>query len=160
MGEYFKPWRRKVGVVTLLLACMFAAGWVRSLSIEDSIYRVSGVGSPAIAYVQSTRGCILWWSNSKSYFPANSSGLVWSFSAAKINSFNINDDNNRSPWLLKQIGIGIGSRVDIGMGRDVWIVPYWPIVIPLSLISAFLLLSKSRRSNQKKIDKPIHSEGA
>ena len=30
MGEFFKGWRRKVGVLTLLIACVFAAGWIRS----------------------------------------------------------------------------------------------------------------------------------
>ena len=28
MGDYFKPWRRKIGVATLVMACVFAAGWV------------------------------------------------------------------------------------------------------------------------------------
>lgn len=37
MNDYFKPLRRKVGVMTLLLECTFAAGWVRSLKIEDNI---------------------------------------------------------------------------------------------------------------------------
>jgi hypothetical protein len=35
MGEYFKPWRRKVGCVTLIVACVFAAGWVRSFYVVD-----------------------------------------------------------------------------------------------------------------------------
>ena len=36
MGDFFKPWRRKIGVVTLLMACVFAAGWVKSFSTVDS----------------------------------------------------------------------------------------------------------------------------
>jgi len=31
MGDVFKGWRRKVGIVTLGLACAFAAGWVQSI---------------------------------------------------------------------------------------------------------------------------------
>ena len=27
MGDYFKPWRRKVGVVTLVMACSCLAWW-------------------------------------------------------------------------------------------------------------------------------------
>ena len=30
MREFFKPWRRKIGVVTLVMACVLMAGWVRS----------------------------------------------------------------------------------------------------------------------------------
>jgi hypothetical protein len=33
MGEFFRGWRRKVGVVTLMVACMFMAMWVRGMSI-------------------------------------------------------------------------------------------------------------------------------
>ena len=37
MGGYFKPWRRKIGVVTLVMACVLMAGWVRSLTVADHI---------------------------------------------------------------------------------------------------------------------------
>ena len=37
MGEFFKPMRRKAGVVTLLLASVFVAGWVRSIHQMDVI---------------------------------------------------------------------------------------------------------------------------
>lgn len=37
MGTFFKPLRRKFGVVTLGLACVLMVGWVRSLSAEDRI---------------------------------------------------------------------------------------------------------------------------
>ena len=36
MFDYFKPLRRKIGVCTLVIACVFAAGWVRSLYVEDN----------------------------------------------------------------------------------------------------------------------------
>jgi hypothetical protein len=35
-GDYFRPWRRKIGVMTLVMACVFAAGWVRSSVRFDS----------------------------------------------------------------------------------------------------------------------------
>ena len=37
MPDYFKPLRRKIGVVTLVLACVFAAMWVRSGRIQDVV---------------------------------------------------------------------------------------------------------------------------
>src|SRR4051812_38916511 len=30
MSGFFKPWRRKIGVATLAMACLFMVGWVRS----------------------------------------------------------------------------------------------------------------------------------
>ena len=38
MGEYFKPWQRKVGVLTLLIALVFMNGMLRSHEIEDAFF--------------------------------------------------------------------------------------------------------------------------
>lgn len=35
MREFFHGWKRKVGVLTLVIACVFAAGWIRSNSTTD-----------------------------------------------------------------------------------------------------------------------------
>jgi len=35
MGEFFKGWRRKTGVVTLVMACVFMSAWVRSQTTID-----------------------------------------------------------------------------------------------------------------------------
>ena len=35
MFTFFHGWRRKAGVLTLLLACVVMGGWVRSLAITD-----------------------------------------------------------------------------------------------------------------------------
>src|SRR4051794_19488286 len=37
MRDFFKGWRRKLGCVTLVMACVFMAGWVRSIGISDWI---------------------------------------------------------------------------------------------------------------------------
>jgi len=31
MGDFFRGWRRKSGIVTLVLACVFFVGWMRCL---------------------------------------------------------------------------------------------------------------------------------
>ena len=36
MGDFFRGWRRKIGCVTLMMALVGMAGWVRSHTIEDS----------------------------------------------------------------------------------------------------------------------------
>lgn len=35
---YFKPMRPKIGVLTLVMACVFAGGWVRSFTLTDAIF--------------------------------------------------------------------------------------------------------------------------
>src|SRR6476619_2545374 len=37
MGTYFKPLRRKLGVLTLVMALLFMAGWIRSYCRQDTI---------------------------------------------------------------------------------------------------------------------------
>ena len=37
MHEFFQPWRRKIGLLTLMMALALAGGWVRSPFVEDSI---------------------------------------------------------------------------------------------------------------------------
>ena len=35
MREFFRGWKRKLGVVSLVMACVFMAGWVRSSLLTD-----------------------------------------------------------------------------------------------------------------------------
>jgi len=42
MVGYFKPGRRKIGVLTLVMACVLMAGWVRSLQVVDEIELSTG----------------------------------------------------------------------------------------------------------------------
>lgn len=37
MREFFKPWRRKLGVLVLVLACVLMAGWARSQRMIDEL---------------------------------------------------------------------------------------------------------------------------
>lgn len=59
MGEsFFKPWRRKLGLLTLLMACVFAAGWVRSRFSEDMHLWKSDV---LVAFVVSIDSTLMIW---------------------------------------------------------------------------------------------------
>src|SRR4051812_32510505 len=41
MREFFKGWRRKIGVVTLAMACVFAALWAINQQIQFGFTRIS-----------------------------------------------------------------------------------------------------------------------
>ena len=157
MSEFFKGWRRQVGVVTLVMACVFAMGWVRSNAIEDQIVRKSA----ALTQIEffSSHGYLVWLSSSKPYVPAKSR-LSWSAIPAHLNGFKFNSYCKNTSWALRQIGFGIGNvEWSGGFNRIVLAIPYWSIVIPLTLASAFLLLSKPRISTSKTIIEPISAEG-
>jgi hypothetical protein len=50
MGEFFKPWRRKIGMLALVLACAFMVAWIRSTITYDSI---EWNGNPYRFYMES-----------------------------------------------------------------------------------------------------------
>ena len=112
MGKFFHGWRRKIGVVTLLMACMFAVGWVTSLS----------------GRLPSERGVSieieLWESRIDVVFN-------------QIEFVESDPHNLIGTWEFRRIPI-----------------PYWSIVIPLTLLSAFLLLSKPRPRKRAAVINP------
>ena len=61
-------------------------------------------------------------------------------------------------WTFEWCGFGCGeSHLN---HLQIWTIPYWSITIPLTALSAFLLLSKPRQSTQKKTLEPISVGGA
>jgi hypothetical protein len=157
MREFFKPLRRKIGVLTLVLACVFAAGWVRSLQTTDFV-RIPVKNHAWIEMVGRTASVHLY----ATYHGKAKSNFLWKTISAA-------DEEQESPSFfspsdlqIHALGVGIGkisypSRDWIH--RVVVILPYFSITIPLTLLSAFLLLSKPRKSNQKKTAELVQVEG-
>ena len=141
MGDYFKPWRRKIGVVTLLMACVFAVGWVRNRSIDDSIYVDLPVfsakffsGSDKLEMIArypladaETKSCFQWDSNPRLFF-ANEE-VEKPVTPSRYDSFEFFVS-------LKNLVLSIS-------------LPYSIIVVPLALLSAWLLLRKPRPKPSK-----------
>ncbi|WP_010586532.1 hypothetical protein [Schlesneria paludicola] len=110
MGDFFKPLQRKMGVLTLVLACVLTAGWVRSPHIGDKIEFPLGSGEFVVA--RSTPDGI------------NLSGRRPLFDAR----------------LVQVLATGLPCTL-----LSNWMtIPYWSIVLPLTVLSAYLLLSKPR----------------
>ena len=61
-------------------------------------------------------------------------------------------------WQLNRELFDVGQTADLHLHRYV-LIPDWSITIPLTLISFWLLTTKPRKSNQKKITEPISVEG-
>lgn len=121
MREFFKGWRRKAGMVMLVMACVFAAGWVRSFSTADSLMFMTEPRGAFIAISMS--GCVL---NKRMPQMEGTPGTSWH-----------SDDlsNQTQADFLKQF-------YDIQPNE--MRIPYWSIVIPLTLLSACLLIAKPR----------------
>jgi hypothetical protein len=161
MGSYFKPLRRKFGLVTLVMACAFMAGWVRSQLICDTsvIYthldETGRCPRATLVYLFTVPDCIVWRRNTqinetasvddwKIHLTAQPSWRTWNLTP-EFQSW-----VSEIPWW--RYGFAIGERRHQEGNLDnqncYFAGPFWSIVIPLTLLSAWLLLSKPRINPQ------------
>jgi hypothetical protein len=128
--EFFKPLRRKIGVVTLVVACCFLAAWIRSTVVGDSLklhfgkQRQCGISSQGQSIHFGVTADV-------TDDPPMSNLEMTRWPMAHMPEFYKNES------LKFSISIGDDSTWVV-------IVPHWSIVIPLTLLSAWLLLSKVR----------------
>jgi hypothetical protein len=170
MGEFFNGWRRKIGLAALLMALALMGGWVRSLnrcerfSFETNEYNYNWLGSfnASIAWQQVTPVDTLLWSQMyKKSGPMLFNEVAVATSEKAIADLLCGED--QFEWKHRYCGFAIGEFKQkfslSAVHLTIWKLSYWSVVIPLTLLSAFLLLKKPRTSNQKKIIEPIPAEG-
>jgi hypothetical protein len=164
MGEYFRSWKRKIGVVTLLLACLFMSGWIRSLRTTDFIifnsiwpnhavlsgfgrFRIFQLGKYTFSWGEADQGTKITytfheWSplfTSYKWTPVFRYGAL-EHSARQCEVFEVYDDSTGTP-------------------HPMWMFPYWSIALPLTALSAFLLLTNPHQTTPKKTSEPISGVG-
>ena len=131
----FKPWRRKLGVMTLALACVFAAGWVRSLLLTDS----AGWHLGAELVTFSHDGHL------SAYVRTKHSVFRWAWPRFYTDGYRrFTDPGDKQNWQWTFAGVRFGSKNADEPYFHIVAVPYSYIVLPLTLLSASLLLSKPR----------------
>ena len=140
----FKPWRRKIGVVTLVMACAMMAGWVRSIHnydvvecfpCETIIMRLNSWDGN-LCYVHCITEKVTIWS---------SFGLSTTVVESFENDFPFDKQFTKTRWVWRLGRIGVATSMDDESDSITAVVaPYWLIAFPLALLSAWLLLSKPR----------------
>ncbi|MEI8017188.1 MAG: hypothetical protein WCH39_03260 [Schlesneria sp.] len=157
MREFFQSWRRKIGVVTLLMACVLMGGWMRNYFIRDSVNIPTG-SSSSIEFI--------------SRYQCLNLVVMWSsIPDSEMASFRIYHQKEE-----EEIGFPAGKFLFGGFARDhfpfrpswfsfsnevrttslmIFSLPYWSITIPLTLLSGWLLLSKPRQPQSKAPVEPI-----
>lgn len=158
MGEFFQGWRRKIGVLTLMMACVFTNIWF--ITNHRCFELVSAIGEP-IQILTARKGFFRW----SSYMDINTTAapFLWqSWPASENNIEPMDAPLMRIEWQWHLAWCGF----EFGKGRchgrspmAVWAIPYWPVAVPLTLLSAYLLVSKPRKSTPKKVDEPTLAEG-
>lgn len=151
MSTYFKPLRRKVGVVTLVLACLFAVGWVRSIKSLDIIIVYLGKHTTVTAFAEQQLTGLQY--HSPTVMENRRMLPQWNrFSEARAMDRLFTD--NRLTWHWRFCGFCSAEHQDkrrAGGVLKIWLFPYWSIVIPLTALSAWLLLSKPRARQHKPV---------
>ena len=152
MRELFNGWRRKVGILTLLLACLFVAGMMRALVIGDRIHAKLGdhhycfISSDGLfrltRYIADDPAPTVMWQSR----PAKSGGVTDVVDEAPIMWIR--------HWIWYGFEVGYGDFRTGTVPISVFATPHW-VAIPLTLLSAFLLLYKPRPSTPMKTDEPI-----
>ena len=145
MRAYFEGWKRKAGVATLFMALVLAGGWVRSKIVGDELEFESGPASTEA--LESFNGSLLWATSIDSDAHAGTPLFRWHSRPAS------DYEHLRDPiyeWEFRAFGFGVGHFGDHHDGLWIYVTPYWALVIPLTLLSAILLLSKPSPPNQLK----------
>ena len=121
MREFFRGWRRKVGCVALMMACAKAGLWIRSRFASD---RLEFVTSGRQQQLLSENGAITW--------------AAWNL---------LDPADGRTCWRSEPHPLlsGGGDAIRISQGLAHLSVNYSRLVLPLTLLSAHLILWVPRR---------------
>ena len=175
MREFFRGWKRKAGVMTLLMALGLMGAWIRSqMYIESGVIRLNED--------QVLAGC----SNRGSFrlitfqyfgkIPSNDAfpiGIAkWERATVISNDLTFMEDPDEifvpvffrlntkwhSDWQLLgfrfvEATLSDGSPVEVKCSA--WKIPYWSVTINLTLLSFWLLVSKPRKSTLKTFTETI-----
>lgn len=168
MREFFRGWKTKTGVLTLVLASVLMAGWVRSRSRADTV--MYPVAKRTFDSLVSATGSLVWQRTHLApqpdglvdVSPIGPTHLIWSTSPLFEG---VAEEDSGFHWRWRFCGLGIADTPpeqtdELGMSATFLYVPYWSIVVPLTLLSAFLLLSRFRKSPSTKIPVTAAIEGA
>lgn len=139
MCYYFQCWRRKSGLVLLAVALLFTVVWMRSYVVED---RLLIRNSPSLNTVVSSSGVLSW--DRMTPFPFHQP-IDWQ----SIDASDLEHSGLWSRWSFEwrwtMLGFEFGKvkwPFDKPVWVEVWVIPYWSLVLPLTLLSAYLILSK------------------
>ena len=127
MGEFFRGWRRKAGIVTLFMALMLCCIWVHSYTEFTLFFFNTGVRKH---WISAFKGVISWWSWDVGPAPFWADWII--VQPELVDQFLVIVDGMRSNPVQDNF-------------RS-WDIPFWCIILLLTLVSAFLIFWKPRHA--------------
>jgi hypothetical protein len=137
MNEFFNSWRRKAGVLLLLLACLFMAGWIRGLKTVDFIEYP--IGDQAWHAWAISEGSIRCWTITTEIAPCERVPRSFRWRAYDVlTAMFVNGDEPIWRWRENRLQPYAGPIWSWQIPCNLFI-PYWSIVIPITALSAWLI---------------------
>ena len=124
MREFFKGWRRKAGLVTLAMACVLMLGWMRSRMVYDQCIWADSNHKNVVYSLNGEFGWLRWSTNRSQQM---------SFGSVPMGS------EDEAKWRM------LHDMIRVMHEAREWTCPYWCLAIPLTLLSAWLILGKPRK---------------
>lgn len=149
MREFFKGWQRKIGCLFLVMALAVTGMWMRSRVYGDFL-RLTPLGS-SNQFLASFQGSLKW---------INSTDTSGTISQAPRYRFSMEErypDNEslmpifggggQSPWTWhwQSSGFFVGETTMNPFVVSLVQIPYWFVAIPLTLLSALLIIWPGRK---------------
>ena len=153
MGDFFKGWRRKTGLLLLVMAMPISMAWLRSFHVIDGVSLSLGIRCDMI---QSFDGTLCWKRTNPRHNNVSierySDGIVRRKSAARWSNVDV---ERRWRWLGFDFGATTQYESWSPSYCEFWVIPYWSLVMPPTFLSAYLLLIKPRA-----VKRPVTNQDA
>jgi len=141
MGEFFNGWRRKTGCVLLVMAALLTGAWLRSYVFLDEIsFHMLGTSGD----IDSERGKLAY---IRSSLQSSSTVARYSHELKDLDRgstwLSVYDSPATTHWRWEYGGFLFCESTN--HHSRVWAIPYWSFVLPISLLSAYLILWPGKR---------------
>jgi hypothetical protein len=131
MGDAFHGWRRKMGLATLVIALGLAASWVRGHDTQEQLRLQCR-----------NRDCFIW----------HGAGLVG------LSVMNSNQNKFRFRWDTRRLHskelLSVPELPLFNFSSQGVVIKIWCVELPMTLLSAFLLLGTPTSSTPRTIVEP------
>ena len=126
------------------MACVLMVGWVRSEYVHDGIFCYLPAQMNEIGVI-SYRSKIYFWKQTFVYQLPKGGPLVWNSHRLPHRGLMLAATDLQWTWRLCGFGVCYDKlATEVGDRMISFAIPYWACTVPLTLLSAYLLLSKPR----------------
>jgi hypothetical protein len=145
MREFFHGWRRKMGCVTLVMALVLMVGWIRSHFFHDGMtLRMNSHVSHLHCWMVSRLDTLHLVIRRFTTWEETGEPFIEYFSKPCPEEVRFITQTSAIRWHWQGAGFGFGDLSRPEGDFTIWTFPYWLPTGTLTIISAWLLLSKPR----------------